>query len=310
MKVLVVGAGALGCLFGSLLTLGGGEAALYDTDKAKVMLLDFRGVYLEENDGSLAIARTPAYSDIAAAGEVDVVLLLVKAYHTLSAAQSIAEAVSGEPDIITLQNGMGNIEALRRFFPSERLFCGATYQGAYELTPGNIIHTGSGVTFIAPLDEERFDAAEAYAALFTSCSIPTQALPEEEMDQLLWRKLLVNAAINPLSALYRLPNGKLAENDTAREEMRQLTEEGVAVANAMGIELEVEDIWQTVLATCRNTAANHSSMLVDVERGRRTEIDAINGSIINFAKRRGVSATAHQQVLRRFKDTFPEYATL
>ena len=306
MKILIVGAGAMGCYMGAVLTAAGQDVILYDVDIAKMVLLDCQGIYLEELDGGLQIIRPQTREKIEVIEPVDVVMLLVKGYNTYAAAQSIATIADCQPDIISLQNGMGNLEILSERFPTNRLFAGVTYQGAYEVSPGNIIHTGSGKTFIAPLEAQREDSAREYAALLAGSGIPAAAVPQPQLERLLWQKLLVNAAINPLSAIYHVRNGVLAENAQTRQEMEELTREGVAIAQAKGIDISFEEIWQAVLDTCQKTAANRSSMLVDVERGRQTELDIINGGLVWTAREVGMRAPAHEKVLLRFRESCPQ----
>lgn len=172
MKILIVGAGAMGCYMGAVLTAAGQDVILYDVDIAKMVLLDCQGIYLEELDGGLQIIRPQTREKIEVIEPVDVVILLVKGYNTYAAAQSIATIADCQPDIISLQNGMGNLEILSERFPTNRLFAGVTYQGAYEVSPGNIIHTGSGKTFIAPLEAQREDSAREYAALLAGSGLP------------------------------------------------------------------------------------------------------------------------------------------
>ncbi len=306
MKMLIVGAGAMGCYMGAVLTAAGQDVILYDTDTAKMMLLDCRGIYLEEPDGQLQIVQPQTRQKIEEIEPVDAIILLVKGYNTYAAARNIAELANCQPDIISLQNGMGNMELLAERFPAERLFAGVTYQGAYEISPGNIVHTGSGPTYLAPMAAGREDAARTYASLLAASGIPAEAVPHQQLEHLLWQKLLVNAAINPLSAIYRVCNGALVEDETMRQEMMELAREGVAIAQAKGIDIEFEELWQSIEETCRNTAENHSSMLVDVERGRNTEIELINGGIIWTARELGMRAPAHEKVMLRFQERYPQ----
>ncbi len=301
MKILIAGAGAMGCYIGARMTAAGQDVLLYDTDIAKLMLLEDRGVYLEEQDGTLEIIRVQTRQRINEIEPVDAVLLSVKGYSTYTAAQSLSE-LAGQPDIISLQNGMGNTELLLERFPANRLLAGATYQGAFEISPGNIVHSGGGTTYLAPLDAAREAAAQQYAQLLDSCGIPCEAQPQRQLDHILWRKLLVNAAINPLSAIYRVRNGVLAANEQTRAEMEALVREGVAIAQAKGIGISFDEIWQAVLDTCEKTADNHSSMLADIERGRQTEIDIINGGLVWAARELGMRAPEHEKVMLRFRE--------
>lgn len=306
MGILIVGAGAMGGYFGARLHDAGADVCLYERDPEKVNIIAKQGLAVYEADGSRRFVFPPIFCDITDAPPVGLVVLLVKSYHTPDAAKDIARITACAPDILSMQNGMGNLETLADFFSRERLFYGVTYQAAYEEKAGNILHTGSGETFIAPLDPDRLPVAREYAACLTRGGLAGEAIAASELESLRWRKLLVNAAINPLSAIYRLRNGALIEDEAVRAEMAELTQEGVAVAVSRGVKLEFTSIWQNILETCQKTAANRSSMLSDVEHGRRTEIDAINGSIVSFGAERGIATPAHEHIIRRLKAQYSE----
>jgi len=301
MRILIVGAGALGGYFGANLHHAGADICFYARDPVKVEMIAKQGLTVGEADGTSRTVFPPIYGKIEDTGAVDLILLLVKSYHTPGAAKDIARLSSSKPDILSLQNGMGNLEELAALFPRRRLFGGVTYQAAYEEKTGSVQHTGSGKTLIAPVYPPRLSAAREYAEYLTRNGLASEALPPTELELLRWYKLLINCAINPLSALYRLKNGALIEDGTIRAEMAALAQEGVAVAESQGIKLDFTSVWQSILETCRKTAANRSSMLSDVERGRETEIDAINGSIAALGAKQGIATPFQDSVIRRLK---------
>lgn len=289
----------MGCYFGARLAEAGLPVGLYEHDRGKAVQLARQGFTIFEQDGSSRVVRVPVYCCIEDGPAPGLIIVLVKSYDTDSAASDIARIYSlqSRPLVLTLQNGLDNLEKLAAMLGSERLLGGVTYEAAYEQEPGIILHAGSGNTYIAPLDETATDAASLCAALLAVSGLQALASTAAELELLRWYKLLVNASINPLSAIYRLKNGELAENEQVRGEMMELAREAVTVAEAQGINLDFASVWQMILDTCNKTAANHSSMLSDLERGRKTEIDAINGSIVALAKAAGIATPAQERVL-------------
>jgi 2-dehydropantoate 2-reductase len=306
MRILIVGAGALGGYFGARLFDAGADICLYERDSLKVETIANQGFVIAEADGSRRLVFPPIFSEIGEAGPVDLIILLVKAYHTQDAAKNIAQLSSCAPDILSLQNGMGNLETLAGFFPRQRLFGGVTYQAAFEESPGKILHTGSGQTVIAPVDPNRFSVAKAYAAQLSKKGLVSEAVGATELEVLRWQKLLVNSAINPISAIHRLLNGALIEDAAIRTEMAALAQEGVAVAESQGFKFDFDMVWARIVETCQKTAANRSSMLCDVEQGRKTEIDAINGGIVALGAKKGIATPAQKRIISLLKAHYPE----
>lgn len=298
MRALIVGAGALGSYFGARLAKSGLEVGLYERDRAKAARIARQGLTLIGRDGGRQVTRVPVYCRIEDGPPVGLVIVLVKSYDTAAAALDIAKICgTPQPLVLSLQNGLGNLEQLAAMLGGERLLGGVTYEAAYEQAPGEILHAGSGQTHIAPFLPQQAGAAAECAALLAAAGLQALAATAAELDILRWQKLIVNAAINPLTAIYRLKNGELAEQEAVRGEMMNLAREAVAVAQSQGIRLDFACVWQMILNTCRKTAANHSSMLSDIERGRQTEIEAINGSIVALGRQAGLEMPEQERVL-------------
>lgn len=301
MRILIVGAGALGCWLGAALFCGGLDVSLYHHQRQKAELIREHGLIITAADGSRRQLRIPIFAEINQAGSVDLAVVLVKSYDTESAAADISR-LAGQPAILTLQNGLGNIELLSGLFAAERLFAGITYQGAREKEAGEINDSGYGRTIVAALDPAQDASAANLAAVFSAHGLKTSAVNSAELDKERWQKLLVNAAINPLSALWQLKNGELLLDKSIRRLMRQLLAEGIAVARSIGLVFEQEQIWELVVEVCRHTADNISSMRADVERGRQTEINAINGAIADLGKRNQIAVPVNEEITRRIRD--------
>ena len=219
----------------------------------------------------------------------DAAIVLVKAHATADAARLAARLLRAHGMALTLQNGLGNREALAAQLGAARVLVGSTAQAATLLGTSEVRHAGAGETVLAPQGAAQQACAEQLVALFTragmACSLTADA------EALLWSKLLVNAAINPLGALLRVPNGALAEREECRVLMAQVLEEACAVARALDVALpDAGEGGQLarVLGVCQRTAGNRCSMLQDVLRARATEIDAISGAVARLGAARGV----------------------
>lgn len=284
----VLGAGALGSLFAHGLAAAARRA---EGNGGEVMLL----------------ARSPGPDWVLVEGRervflrrvtnpvepVDLLIVLVKAYATAGALRWAAGAVGPQTVALTLQNGLGNAEALAEVVGPERVLVGATVQGAALQEPGLVRHGGSGPTSIAPwiADGPAARAADQVARLLSRSGFSTEV--RNDPQQMLWSKLVVNAAINPLTALLGIPNGVLLELPEASRLMESAAREVGAVAAALSIELGEDPVARTV-AVARATAANRSSMLQDLERGRRTEVEAINGAVVEHGQARGVATPINE----------------
>ncbi|MFZ5814781.1 MAG: ketopantoate reductase family protein [Bacillota bacterium] len=281
----VLGAGALGTLFAH------GLASRTLAAGTRVMLLA-----RSPGPDSITIeGRTPvAVERVTNPQEpVDLLIVLVKAYATAGAMRWAAGAVGPQTIVLTLQNGLGNAEVLAAAVGPERVLVGTTAQGATLLEPGLVRNGGHGPTLIAPWLSQgpAAELAPHVSRLLSRAGFPSGVTPDAGV--LLWSKLVVNAAINPLTALYGIPNGMLLERQELRRLMEAAAREAGGVAAALGIGLK-EDPAERAVAVARATAVNRSSMLQDLERGRRTEIEAINGALVERALAIGLSVPVNE----------------
>jgi 2-dehydropantoate 2-reductase len=186
-----------------------------------------------------------------------------------------------ETTILSLQNGLGNVEALRSRLKNN-LLAGSTTEGALSSGPGAVTHTGRGLTFIGDPRGVNTDITSRIRVAFDDAGFHTKI--SSNIQGVLWTKTIVNAAINPLSSLTRLPNGKLAQNAQIQELARRAMDEGIAVSRAAHIKLvgNPKKLWQKILLSTRS---NKSSMLQDVERGKSTEIRQLNGALVSYGEK-------------------------
>ncbi|NQS72458.1 MAG: 2-dehydropantoate 2-reductase [Desulfobulbaceae bacterium] len=278
MDVVVIGAGAMGCLFGALLAPHA-KITLCCRHEQLAHTLSTRGIFLHGLEGGLQRVPVHAIStDKVLEGEnFDYAIICTKA-HAGSAAAAIAQALL-RPDglALTLQNGLGNRERLAEHLGLERSLVGITSQAATLLEPGQVRHAGAGDTVLAPDGGQQWRQALPLVALFNSAGISTTVT--DDSQGLIWSKLLVNVGINALAALLRVPNGVLANEPVCRTIMAQAVEEAVQVAQASGVELPYEKPFEHVLELCVQTAANRASTLQDILRQAPTEVEVINGAV-------------------------------
>jgi len=268
-KVGVIGPGAMGCLFAARLAKSGAKVYLVDYRQDRAERLEKGGITVDTADGTLT--ERPAVTGHVPTG-LDLIIVLTKAYSTA------ALRFPPETPVLTLQNGLGNVETLCSVLGSARVLVGATSEAATLLREGHVRHAAPGVTSLGA---------------WTSCptGLAAEILEKADFDvnvtnapgQLIWEKVAINAGINPLSAILNVPNGQLLELTEIRQLMRDLVVEAAKVASTEGYRFE-HSLVEIAEQVCRDTADNISSMLQDTRAGRQTEIDAISGEILRRAQ--------------------------
>lgn len=291
MRIAVFGAGALGSLFGGLLARAH-DVLLVGRDPHMGAVAE-DGLRIEAGaEGTDDLRVRPRAGTRPPEDPQDLVLVTVKAFDTADAAGQLAPLLGPGTLVVSLQNGLGNLEALAERIAPERLVAAVTSHGATHVGPGVVRHGGVGDTTVGAWaggeTAEGRQRAETVARAFEAAGIDAEVTGD--VRRTLWEKVLVNAAINPLTALARVKNGVLLQDAGLRACLAQLAEEGAAVARAAGHAIAGDDAAARAMEVARRTADNRSSMLQDVEKGRRTEVDAINGAIARTAAEHGVAA--------------------
>jgi 2-dehydropantoate 2-reductase len=256
------------------------------------------GLTLTERDGVVRNWKIPVSSDPADAEGSDLVVVLVKAWASAEAVAPLRTRLTRDAVVLTLQNGLGNSSSLRSALLNEgvrpHVWLGVTTQAAIRTAPGAVTHTGAGITAIGRRTASANTQLRQYANLLSSNDWQTVAV--DDIHRWVWRKLAVNAAINPLTALAGVENSAIANDPALRQAAAVLASEVVTVAQAHKVAIDKNEILAAVDEVARATGTNRSSMLVDLEQGERTEIDAINGAVISEATRVGVRVPANQLV--------------
>lgn len=292
MKITVVGPGALGCLIAALLkNKTKDEIWLLDefADRAKKISLE--GVRVEGMSGPLT-ARVNATANVHDIGSCDLVILCVKSYSTEDACKGIKDLVSEKTGVLTLQNGIGNVQVLNDHFGPDRVIAGVTNHGSTLIETAHVKHAGKGDTIIGRADGRVLGAIREIAGILTKAGFETKI--SKDIDSVIWSKLVVNVGINALSAITRLNNGALIEHEECRQILRSAVQEAVKVVKRKRIKLLYDDPIQKVESVCGATSSNVSSMFQDILNKKRTEIDFINGAIVRQAKALNISTPVNE----------------
>lgn len=287
--VLIVGTGAMACLFGARLAPLTAVTML-GTWPEGLAALSRQGIRLEAG-GMEEVHRVRATSNPADCRGASFALVLVKSWQTDRAARMLSACLAPDGVALTLQNGLGNLGTLEASLSRERATLGVTTTGATLLGPGRVRAGGSGPTHLA-----RHPRLGPGLALLQHAGFALEIA--DDVESLLWGKLVVNTAINPLTALLRVPNGRLLELAGARDAMREAALETAIVARSAGIRLPYLDPAAQAEDVARRTADNRSSMLQDIQRRAPTEIDAINGAVADEGDRRGVPTPVNRTLWR------------
>ena len=294
-RVLVLGTGAMATAFGGSLARRPGVAVtLAGTWTEALEALAARGTVVHDATGrwTAPVAAVP----LADAPPADLVLVLAKSHQTASLAEVAARSALPHGAVVTLQNGLGHRETLEAAVGAGRVAVGVTTSGATVLSPGEVRFFAGRTTLGEEPPTRR--AVTRLAAFLQEDGV--DAALTTAIDSLVWGKLAINCSANPLTALAGCRNGELLADPSGRARLCGAAREVGAVASALGVRLE-DDAAALALRACEATAGNRSSMLQDVLRGARTEIDVLNGAVAAEGRRLGVSAPIVEDLWRRVR---------
>ena len=285
MRIAVIGAGAMGSIYGGRLSAEN-DVTLVDTNAALAEKIIKDGIVLEEN-GRERIFHPSAVCDASSLGEMDLVILFTKALCSESALSGAASAIGKETYLMTLQNGAGHERVLSRFADRSRIIIGTTEDNGTVISPGHIHHGGSGVTNIGKLDGEHDPFLDKIRTAFGSCGFDVRI--HSDIQRLIWDKLMINASLSVLTAILQCDIGYIAENSDAFSLCCRLIREIVSVADAMGLSFDEEAVVEKVRKTSISGRGGYTSIMMDIKNGRRTEVDTISGAVADKAHELGIS---------------------
>ncbi len=299
-KVVVVGAGAMGCLFAARLALAGADVTVVDVDRARIARIAEEGIHLHDASGDHAVRVGACLAG--EADRADLVILFTKAMHSRAAIASVAHLADGNCCALTLQNGLGNAEAIAEIFPAANVLVGVTDWPADFAPPNGVSAHGEGHVWLGAFRPEGEAAAIAAVGLLNAAGMGAQH--DGAVLAAIWEKAAFNAALNALSTILNVPVGGLDTPD-GRSIAMAVIDETIAVAAASGIAMDRARLLAKTDFALANHKAHKPSMLQDRLAGRATEIEAINGQIVRAAAAAGLAApvTATLAALVRMGDT-------
>ena len=296
-RFTVIGPGALGILFSVMLHDASQDVSVLDYREERAHFLNANGLRLLEKDRVID-AHPLVATKVEPLVPADFVLVLVKAHQTRSVIPVVRTLCSSETIVLSLQNGIGAADILGEAVPAENIFLGTTTHGANLVSPGVVRHAGSGPTVIGPHhpDSSSMHRLDELAEIFNKAGFNTSVV--KDIYPYLWRKLLVNVGINPLTALTGLRNGALLDFPQTRrlQEMAVAEAFGIVKASDIDLGMDISEVLEMVREVCVKTGENISSMLQDRLNGRPTEIGFITGAVAEKALRLGMSAPVNEML--------------
>lgn len=295
-RTVVVGGGSVGLLYAARLVRSGLSVSIVTRSPRQAEQLGESGLLFKQLDGQKVLVPVEASPVGDGLPEADLYVLTVKQNDL----PGLLPALRDTPDharVLALQNGMGHHELLTQVLPEERCFYGIHTEGARRIHECEVEHTGKGALRVGPWQERQEQDSIMHAFVRAANAAGIDTTYERSIEPFAWRKLLANSLINPLTAIFEIPNGALLENSHTNVLMRELFVEASAVAASCGQKIGESD-WQEIGSICRNTSRNLSSMLQDVKLHRQTEVQAINGFLVQKGKEAGIPTPLHETLLR------------
>lgn len=287
MKIAVIGSGALGCLFGAKFSKKH-DVVLLTYAQKEADIINKNGLSVKEEDGSVERFNEHVSACVTGTYEqhVDMVVILVKTLQTENALRQNLKLIGKDTLVLTLQNGLGNFEAISKYVDEKQLVLGTTNHNSVWLSEGNVFHSGSGITTIGGAKVSS-DNLQKIKGLFEQSGF--EVAVSENIGYLLWRKLFVNLTLNSFTYITLTPLGFVSQNQYARVFARKILSEAVDVARAEGQNFDVDEVVDFVNYVSETHLNGYSSMSQDRKRGVKTEIDWINGAVVKLARKHNIS---------------------
>lgn len=307
MRIVVVGPGAMGCLFAAFLSKSKEPVWLLDKHRERSVKISQQGIIVEGVSGNWQ-SKVKITSNPEEIEGCDLIVICVKSYHTKEVITQLKPLIRENTNILTLQNGIGNIEILAEAAGLDKVIGGVTNQGATLLDYGRIRHAGIGETVIGRLDGKIPVEMRSIREIFNKAGIETRI--SRDIKGLLWSKLIINVGINALTAITRLNNGKLIQFEGTRKILREAVTEAIRIAKRKRIKLIYDDPLAKVEAVCEATSGNVSSMLQDVLKKKCTEIDFINGVVVRQGQELGIPVPVNSILVGLLKTIEASYNSI
>lgn len=294
MKIAVIGAGAMGSIYGGHLAQHN-EVYLVDTNTRVVEEINANGLRIDE-EGQTRVYHPQAVCDTSALGPMDLVILFVKSIYSRAALGGNPALIGPDTRLMTLQNGAGHEDILADFAPREHIIIGTTEDNGAVLAPGHVRRGGEGRTNVGMLTPDGDNFLPRLQQAFDSCGF--QVRIHENIQQLIWEKLFTNVSLSAVTGILQVDMGFIAADEYAWALTRTLLHEAVCTAAAAGLTFDEEALAEKVRSTSRNNPQGCTSIRADLAAGRRTEVDTISGAVVRAAGKYGVAVPCHEFVVR------------
>ncbi len=293
MKIAVIGAGAMGSIYGGHLSLHN-DVTLIDTNPKVIETVQQNGLKIEEN-GQENIYRPSAAVSCEGMEPVDLIILFVKALYSKAALSGNRNLIGPNTYVMTLQNGSGHEDILGESVPQDHIIIGTTEDNGEVLGFGHIRHGGVGNTNVGMLTEDKENFLNKLKESFDSCGFNVRIHPN--IQQLIWDKLFTNVSLSAVTAVLQVNIGYIAANEYAWQMTMALLHEAVETAHALGLEADEEKLAEKIKATSVGSPEGVTSICADIRAGRKTEVDTISGSVVRAAHKAGVPVPVHKFVV-------------
>ena len=293
MKIAVIGAGAMGSIYGGHLSLNN-EVYMVDASEKVVEHIQKEGIKLLEG-GTETVYRPSAVVSTEGMEPVDLVILFVKSLFSKAALKGNKSLIGPETYVLTLQNGSGHEDILGEFVKEDHIIIGTTEDNGAVLGLGNVKRGGTGNTNVGMLTQDKEQFLPKLKEAFDSCGFSVAI--HSNIQQLIWNKLFTNVSLSAVTAILQVDMGYIAANEHAWNMTVRLIREAVAVARGLGLEADEEEIMEKVRKTSEMSPNGCTSIRADIQNGRRTEVSTISGSVVRSAKKCGIPVPAHEFVV-------------
>lgn len=296
MKICILGAGALGCAIGAGLAEGGADVTLVNRNAAHVDAINTEGLILRDHDGERRV-RIKAATSAGQVGPVDLIILLVKSFHTREAMEQAGPLLTPQTLVLSLQNGLGHEDILAEYVGRERVLAGKTYVGGTLLGPGRIIYGVRGKeTVIGELDGRVTDRVRAVAREFERAGMLIEV--SENIMGTIWDKLLINVATGAVTAISRMPYGELYACGPLEAVGVAAVREAMEIASASGVRLSISDPFEAWRKAGAGLPADfRTSMLQSLDKGSVTEVGFVNGAVVDRGAQLGISTPVNSTLV-------------
>lgn len=293
MKVTIVGTGAIGSIFGTVLCNNGQDVTFVEKKQDYIKEIKENGLHIDYGQGE-KVLNIKITDNIEDGGTPDLIIMAVKSYDNVQAAKDVLKVMGPNTLVLTMQNGVGNVETISEIIGKKQMIAGTTTFGSTVVKTGYVKSSIGGIHIgeIAGGITERIKkiAKDLETGGF-------EVGISDNVTNLIWSKLLVNVGINPIGALTLRRNGEIPDFAPSAAVQKMLVDEGVAVAKAKGIKFDFEEeVLDHVIGVSHSTYQNKASMYQDVERGSITEVNAINGAIVSEGKKLGIPTPANEVI--------------